>query len=104
MTSSETDQYQYLQVARFSGERRAGRAYNQLQDAILRSPGCDLSVFRFLLRRDWHVAALGAPPSETLDRRIRQVLARGLPASPPEEILAELQRRRSEATRLGPWI
>jgi hypothetical protein len=105
MSPKEHDsQPEYLQVARFSGERPAGRAYNQLQEAIFRSPACELSVYRMLLQRDWHVAVLGDPPAETLERRIRQVLSRGVPASLPEEILAELQRRRSEATRIGPWV
>src|SRR5215216_6463232 len=105
MTSQENEsQPFYLQVARFSGERPAGRAYNQLQDAIFRSPACELSVFRFILDRQWHVSVLGDPPAETLERRIRQVLSRGTPASLPEEILAELQRRRAEATRIGPWV
>lgn len=104
MTSNERGQSLYLQVARFAGERPAGRAYDQLQEAIFRSPGCEFSVFRLLLRRDWHVAVLGDLPDETLDRRIRQVLARGTPASLPEEIVLELQRRRAEATRQGPWV
>src|SRR3954464_11602303 len=94
----------FLQVARFSGDRPAGRAYDQLQNAIFRTPDCELSVFRMLLQRDWHVAVLGDPPAETLARRIRQVLSRGTPASLPEEILDELQRRRAEATRIGPWV
>src|SRR5215208_2533007 len=98
MTSQENDaQLFYLRVARFSGERPAGRAYNQLQDVIFRSPACELSVFRMLLQRDWHVAVLGDPPDDTLDRRIRQVLSRGTPASLPEEIFQELQQRRAEA-------
>jgi hypothetical protein len=105
MSSKEQeDQPSYLKVARFSGERPAGRAYNQLQDAIFRSPACELSVYRMLLQRDWHVAVLGDPPAETLERRIRQVLSRGTPASLPDEILAELQRRRAAATEIGPWV
>src|SRR3954451_18706328 len=105
MTSGEHDrQPSYLQIARFNGERPAGRAYHQLQEAIFRSPACELSVFRFILDRQWHVSVLGDPPAETLERRIRQVLSRGTPASLPEEILAELQRRRAEATRIGPWV
>jgi hypothetical protein len=104
MTSNEIDQPLYLQVARFSGERPAGRAYNQLQEAIFRSPACELSVYRMLLQRDWHVAVLGDPPAATLERRIRQVLTRGTPASLPAEILEELQRRRAAATRIGPWV
>src|SRR5215207_6888447 len=104
MTSSETDQPPYLQVARFNGERPAGRAYNQLQEAIFRSPGCELSVFRLMLERQWLVSVIGDLPAEILERRIRQVLARGVPASLPDELVAELQRRRAEATRIGPWV
>ena len=100
----DSDPALYLQVARFSGERPAGRAYNQLQEAIFRSPACELSVFRLMLDRAWHVSVIGDPPTETLERRIRQVLSRGVPASLPEEILTELQRRRAEATRIGPWV
>jgi hypothetical protein len=105
MSSKEQeDQPSYLKVARFSGERPARRAYNQLQDAIFRSPACELSVFRLILDRQWHVSVLGDQPDETLERRIRQVLSRGVPASLPEEILAELQRRRAAATEIGPWV
>lgn len=105
MTSLEHETHAlYLQVARFSGERPAGRAYNQLQDAIFRSPGCDLSVFRLILDRQWLVSVLGDPPAETLERRIRQILSRGTAASMPDEVLAELQRRRAEAIKLGPWV
>ena len=105
MTSRESDhQPVYHQAALFSGEQPAGRAYNQLQDAIFRSPECDLSVYRLLLRRDWLVTVIGIPPAETLDWRIRQILSRGVPMMLPEEIVAALQQRRAEATRLGPWV
>jgi len=105
MTSREHESLpSYLEVARFIGERPAGRAYHQLQDAIFRSPACDLSVFRLILDRQWQVAVLGSPPAELLDRRIRQILARGVPTSLPPEILTTLHRRRAEATRLGPWV
>lgn len=105
MPLSESESHSpYLQVARFTGERPAGRAYSQLQDTIFNSPACDLSVFRVLLSRDWHVAVIGVPPAETLDRRVRQILSRGTPATLPRQVLDELYRRRSEATKLGPWV
>src|SRR5438046_2273341 len=56
MTSSEPNhQLPYFQVARFDSEKPAGRAYNQLQDAIFHSPACELSAFRLMLDRQWHV-------------------------------------------------
>jgi hypothetical protein len=100
----DTDSARYLHVARFNGERPAGRAYTQLQNDIFRSPDCELSVFRLLLDRQWHVSVLGDPPAEILDRRIRRILSRGTPASLPEEIRQELQRRRTLATRISPWV
>lgn len=105
MTSQERKSTpSYIQAARFASERPAGRAYNQIQDAIFLSPECDLSVYRLLLARDWLVAVIGIPPAEIIDRRIRQILSRGILSSLPDEIIQELQRRRSEATKLGPWV
>lgn len=105
MSGRESErQSSYLQAAQFTDERPAGRAYFQLQDAIFHSPESDLSVYRLLLARDWLVAVIGIPPAETLDRRIRHILSRGIPSSLPDEIVQELQRRRSEATKLGPWV
>ena len=105
MTSQERESPpSYLQVARFSGERPAGRAYDQVQDEIFRSPACDLSVFRVIFDRQWHVTVLGDPPAETLERRIRQILSRGIPASIPDEIVSRLRHRRADATRLGLWV
>ena len=103
-SKEQQDQPRFLQVARFAGERPAGRAYNQLQEAIFRSPECELSVFRLILDRQWHVAVLGDPPVETLEWRIRQVLSRGVPTSLPRDIVEELERRRADATQLGPWV
>lgn len=105
MPSSEHEsQPQYLQVARFSGEKPAGRAYRQAEELLFRSPDSELSAYRFHLSRVWHVAVLGDQPPEELDKRLQRILSRGEPTSLPEEILAELQRRRAEATRIGPWV
>ena len=103
MTSRE-QQPEYLKVARFLGEKPAGRAYRQAEQLLYRRPDCDLSAFRFHLSRIWHVAILGDQPPEDIDRRLQTILSRGQPASLPEEILLELQRRRAQATKLGPWV
>ena len=106
MTSREhqSSEPEYLKVARFSGEKPAGRAYRQAEELLFRSPDSELSAYRFHLNRVWHVAILGDRPPEDLDRRLQRILSRGEPASLPEEILVELQRRRAQATRLGPWV
>jgi len=94
----------YLQVARFLGKKPAGRAYRKAQDLLFATPDCELSAYRFHLDRTWHVAVLGDQPPEDLDRQLRTILSRGTPTSLPEEVLSELQRRRAQATTLGPWV
>ena len=94
--SAEQSPSLYVQVARFSSERKAGRAYFRVQEALYRSPGCDLSAYRFLLERVPHVTVLGVPPPETLDRTIRRILAAGEPTTLPAEVIATLLQRRAE--------
>jgi hypothetical protein len=94
----------YLQAARFRSERQAERAYFRAQEALYRAPECDLSTYRFLLERISHVAVLGAPPPEELDRTIRKILAAGEPTPLPDEVLTLLLQRRAEQIRLGPSI
>ena len=101
--SSDDPPRLYLQAARFSTERKAGRAYFQVQDAIF-TTDCDLSAYRFLLNRISHVAVLGAPPPQELDRSIRRILASGEPTPLPAEIVETLLQRRAQQTRLGLWV
>ena len=102
--SSDQSQRRYLQAARFPTERKAGRAYFKLQQALYTTPDCDLSAYRFLLNRISHVAVLGAPPPEPLDRTIRRILASGEPTTLPTEVLTLLLQRRAEQTRFGNWV
>jgi hypothetical protein len=94
----------YAQAAQFHGEKPAGRIYDKLQDTIFHDPGCDLSVFRLILERHWHVAVIGEPPRPDLRQRIEALLARGIPTSLPDDLLRELQRRRTQSIKLGPWV
>src|SRR5438874_1816725 len=62
MTSGEHEFHpSYLKVARFLGEKPAGRAYRQAEELLYRSPTSELSAYRFHLNRVWHVAILGDP-------------------------------------------
>jgi hypothetical protein len=94
----------YFKVARFSSERPAGKAYNLAQELIYRDTRCDLSVYRLQLEAIWHVAVLGEQPQRKLQRRLEAILSTGEPTTLPEEILRELERRRAQATKLGPWV
>ena len=104
MASREQQQPEYLKVASFSGEKPAGRAYRQAEELLYRRPDCDLSAFRFHLSRVWHVAVLGDQPPEDIDQQLQRILSRGQPASLPAEVLWQLLERRSQATRIAPWV
>jgi hypothetical protein len=100
----ETPPVPYHKTARFAGERPAGRVYDRLQTMIYTTPSCDLSVYRLQLNRIFHVTVLGEPPPVELDGRISRLLARGEPATLPDEVLAALAERRQQATRIAPWV
>ena len=93
----------YYQAARFSGERPAGRAYARAQDLIYQEP-CDLSAYRFLLERSWHVAIVGEPPPAALERSLRRILTWGESTTLPDALLQQLWERRTQATKLAPWV
>ena len=101
---SEQRPIPYYQAARFSGEKPAGAAYRQAQQAIFNAPECELSAYRFHISRIWHVAVVGDQPPEDLERRLQKILSRGESVSLPEALLRMLEQRRVQATRLGPWI
>ncbi len=93
----------YDLAARFPTEHLARRAYFRVQEAVFRAP-CDLSVSRFLLDRVSHVAVIGVPPPDELDRRLRRILRTGELTPLPGNILLLLWQRRLEANRDGPWV
>src|ERR1700726_1992916 len=96
----------YYLAAEFLNERPSKRAYDRAQETIYHAPPCDLSVFRFLVpsRHTWLVTVIGEKPEEPLERRLRSILAAGVPTTVPPDILQLLQARRAEATRQAPWV
>jgi hypothetical protein len=95
----------YYRAARFPSEKPAGRAYRAAQESVFAErEQTDLSVYRLALNRDWYVTVLGEPPPAALEAKLTGILARGEPATLPEDLLQVLAERRREATRLGPWV
>lgn len=101
---SPEEPHGYYQAARFLNAQLAGRAYFRVQRILYGQEMTDLSVFRFELEGVPHVAVLGKRPLPDLGRRLRNILAAGLPRTLPSEILAMLHERRSDATQLGSWV
>src|SRR6266545_3456250 len=63
----------------------------------------DLSIYRLRLGHNlvWHVAVLGSPPPEDLQRRIEEILSTGEPVTLPDDILTHLVQRRAEQSGRG---
>ena len=100
----EQEPIPYYKAARCKREQVAGEAYFQAQDAIFDTPECDLSVYRFHIRRIYHLAVLGEPPSEDLKQMLQEILSTGEPVSLPLDILKLLAERRNQAIKRGPWV
>jgi hypothetical protein len=94
----------YHQAARYRNERPAGKAYTKAQELIYKRSDVDLSAYRLLVKKQWHVSVLGEMPPEEVDKRVRQILASGEPATLPEEILRVLHHRRLLAKQVAPWV
>jgi hypothetical protein len=93
----------FVRAARFGAEVTAGRAYVQVQEALLIDLQSALSAYRFLLDQVWHVTVIGEPPPRTLARRIDRILAAGEPATLPADVLELLAARRQQQIQQGPW-
>ena len=100
----EQEPVPYYHAARFRYENQARRAYFQAQETLFNTPDCDLSAYRFLLERIWHVAVLGEPPAEDLAQKLETAFTRGEPTELPPDILKALAECRQQATRQAPWV
>jgi hypothetical protein len=73
---------------------------------LIRDTPCDLSVYRLRLGPElaWHVAVVGAPPTEDVHRRVAENLATGEEVTLPEDVVAYLVRRRVQQAREGEFV
>ena len=94
----------FHQAARYPDEQSSETPYDQAQQTIYETP-CDLSIYRLRLGHNlvWHVAVLGSPPPEDLQRRIEEILSTGEPVTLPDDILTHLVQRRAEQSGRGDW-
>jgi hypothetical protein len=100
----EQEQIPYFKAARFKSERPAKKAYFRAQDILFKTPDCDISAYRFLIKQIWHVALPGDPPPEDLEKKLQSILARGEATSLPPDVLKLLTERRNQATKQAPWV
>lgn len=101
----EQEPNSYHRAAKYPGEVESEAPYDAAQELIRVEP-CDLSAYRIRLgeQLEYHVAVLGEPPAEALQRRIEDILKDGEPVTLPAEVLAALIERRTEQQRLGGWV
>jgi hypothetical protein len=94
----------YHQTARYPSERPAGKAYEKAQALIYKRQDVDLSTYRLIYQKRWHVSVLGEVPPTEVDRRVRQILSSGEPATLPDDVLRALNHRRLLARQMQPWV
>jgi len=94
----------YYMASCFRSDLPAKIAYSQAEELIFRDRKADLSAYRFLLDNVRHVAVVGAPPHERLQKQLEKILSYGEPATLPEEIVTALHKRRVEMKRHGEWV
>ena len=97
----------YFQAARFPTEEKAGTVYFPLQKLVYETrEKCDLSVYRFQITEGWHVVVLGDQPPDALYVQIEARLTQGtlVSLSNRPDVLRFLQKRRAQASKLGPWV
>lgn len=101
----EEEESFFIQAARYPHEEASKPPYDAAQQAIYETP-CDLSAYRFQMAPEynWHIAVLGSPPPEELQRRITVILATGRPTTLPEVIVNQLRARRTTQEQHGEWV
>src|SRR5712692_1742018 len=82
----------YLRAARFSGEQAAGQAYEQVQEAIYGGSPNDLSAYRLIIKKIYHVSVFRQPPPKDLQQQLENILAAGEPAELPPDVVTLLNR------------
>lgn len=93
----------YIKAARFSDDQISAQVYFQAQE-ILRANPCDLSSYRFKLDELSYVAVLGSPPPPALDQYMTTLLSSGEVTELPDDVVAYLQTRRQQASKVGKWV
>jgi hypothetical protein len=76
----------YHQTSRYPSERPAGNTYEQAQALIYNRQDVDLSTYRLIYEKRWHVSVLGDIPPADVHKRVRQILGSGEPATLPDNV------------------
>jgi hypothetical protein len=95
----------YSKAVRYPDEQSSESPYDNVQELIRVEP-CNLSVYRIRLgdHLEYHVAVLGEPPAQELQRRIDDFLKDGEAVTLPSEAVDALLARRAQQQKDGPWV
>jgi hypothetical protein len=98
----------YYQAARYPTKTAAGKAYTSIEQIIF-DEECDLSCYRYFVKSEkkWYVVVIGQKPPAQLHERFKTILitlARGEPTTLEESTITFLMERRTEQSKLGPWV
>ncbi len=102
--AAETDLPPYHRAARYQNERPSQKAYTKAQELVHHRADVDLSAYRIIFQKHWHVTVLGDPPPDDVDQRVQAILATGERTTLPNLVLTTLNHRRLLARDLHPYV
>jgi hypothetical protein len=93
----------YCRAAIFAPENIKKEIFSAVQNLVYEDDDLSrhLSVYQFVINRDWCIVILGDTPSSSLKEKIETYLSKGQDCTLPDDLLSFLWLRR--LVKKGPW-
>ena len=111
----EGSPFPFLMASRFDSRETSQAPYDTIQGIVREYEAAEFSVFRFIQNwpesmskapastKRWYVAVIGHSPPEPLLAKVAEMIQTGEPVPLPDEVVAELARRRLNETAKRPY-
>ncbi len=113
---TEVPRFPFLMASRFDSRETSQAPYDAIQSIVREQAVADFSVYRLLQNwpetmskappsmKRWYVAVLGNPPPEPFFTQVTDAINTGEPVPIPDDVIAELARRRVKETAKAPYV
>jgi len=113
--SGELEPPPFLLSSRFESRESSQQPYDTIQAIVRDEDVADFSALRFIQNwpdsiakappsmKRWYVAAIGNTPPEPIVEQVTEALSTGEPVHLPNEVIAELARRREQEIAKRPY-
>src|SRR5690348_11006556 len=111
----EGSPFPFLLASRFDSRETSQAPYDTIQAIVREHEAAEFSVFRLIQNwpeslskappspKRWYVAVIGHAPPEPLFTHVTEAIQTGEPVPLPDEVVAELTRRRLNETAKRPY-